>query len=172
MSEDMQTPAERNFHVVWQSALDVLAEYDFIVDQQDRREGLIATLPMTGQQWFEFWRQDAATNRDVAEGSLQTIYRTVRVHVERVADDESLFAARVEVIASRAEQITRPLTNVVQAYSLFAIPGQAKQIEIMLARQSVEDIPTAVVAPLGRDVELESKLAIDIANRVAGRQND
>jgi len=170
VTEDQQTPAERNFHLVWQGALDVLAEYHFTVDQQDRREGFIATLPLTGQQWFEFWREDAATPRDLAEGSLQTLYRTVRVHIEPVADSDGLFAARVEVITSRSEQITHPLTNVVQAYSLFAIPGRARQIETMLSRQSVEDIPYARVAALGRDTELESKIALAIADRAAGRQ--
>ena len=170
VTEDLMTPAERNFHVVWQGALAVLGEYDFTVDQQDRREGRIATLPMTGQQWFEFWREDAATPRDLAEGSLQTIYRTVRVHVELVAGSEELFAARVEVITSRSEQITRPLTNVVQAYGLFAIPGQVRQIETLLIRQSVEDIPNSRVTNLGRDVGLESKIAVAIADRVAGRQ--
>ena len=164
------TPAERNFDIVWQSSLSVLSEYDFIVDQRDRREGLIATLPMTGQQWFEFWRKDAATPRDLAEGSLQTIYRTVRVFIEPVADSEELFAARVVVISSRSEQITSPLTNVVQAYSLFAIPGRVRQIENMLSRQSVEDIPGSRVTTLGRDVELESKIAVAIAARVAGKQ--
>ena len=169
--EEQLAPAERNFQLVWQSTLDVLGEYYFTVDQQDRREGRIATLPLTGQQWFEFWRKDAATREDLAEGSLQTIYRTVRVHVEPVADSEGLFAARVEVFTSRSEQITRPLTNVVQAYNLFAIPGESRRLEAMLSRQSVEDIPHARVIPLGRDEKLESKLAQAIADRVRRTAN-
>jgi len=167
VTDDSRTPAERNFYLVWQCSLDVLDEFHFLVDQEDLREGRIATLPLTGQQWFEFWRGDAATPHDVAEGSLQTLYRTVRVYVEPVEGSQDRFAARVEVITSRAEQITRPLTNVVQAYSLFAIPGRTRDIETQFARQSVEDIPTARVTPLGRDTKLETKIAEAIARRTA-----
>jgi len=170
VSESDLTPAERNFNVVWRGTMDTLTELGFTVDQQDRREGLMATLPLTGQQWFEFWLQDAATPRDVAEGSLQTIYRTVRVYVEPVTGVEGQFAARVEVIASRSERTVAPMTNTVQAYNLFAIPGQPYRMESMLIRQSVEDIPEAKVKRIGRDVGLESNIAMAIAVRVAGRQ--
>lgn len=164
------TPAERNFEAVWEGALRTLSAYRFPIDQENRRDGVITTLPVTGQQWFEFWRKDAATGRSLAEGSLQTIYRTARVHVEPVQGSQGRFAARVEVFTSRSDRITRDLTDVSEVYSLFAIPGNREKLERMLVNQSVEDLPGAAVTPLGRDGELESKLAMDIAKRVANRQ--
>jgi len=164
------TPAQRNFDIVWEGALATLQDYRFPIDQQNRRDGQITTLPVTGQQWFEFWRKDAATPHDLAESSLQTIYRTVRVTVSPVPGNQQIFAAHVEVFTSRSDRQTRELTDVVQAYHLFAIPGRGMKLEKMLIEQSVEDIPTAAITPLGHDKGLEEKIALDIAGRVANQQ--
>lgn len=160
------TAAQRNFDIVWDGALATLRDYRFTIDQQNRRDGQITTLPVTGQQWFEFWRKDAATRCDLAEGSLQTIYRTVRVTIEPVKDRPWMFAARVEAFTSRSNRQIHQMTDVVQAYNLFAIPGRGMARERMLIEQSVEDIPTAAVTPLGRDNDLEAKIAASIAKRV------
>lgn len=80
MADTRATPDE-NFNAVWDAAVETLWEYRFEIDRNDRRAGVLTTFPLVGRHWFEFWRKDAATNNDIAEGTLQTMYRQATVTV-------------------------------------------------------------------------------------------
>ena len=101
VSPPPQTRAEKNFDAVWRASLEVLRRYHFPIDRCDRRAGLITTGKIVGRHWFEFWRRDAATGYDLAEGSLQTVHRSVRVRIAPSASRADEFSASVEVIVSR-----------------------------------------------------------------------
>ncbi|NLF30171.1 MAG: hypothetical protein GX591_04695 [Planctomycetes bacterium] len=96
-----------------------LQDYFFTIDLIDRREGLIETLPLTGMGWGEPWRRDAATQWDLAESTLQTIYRQVQVRI--VPDAGDAYSLRVRVAVSRASRPGPRITNVSQAYGLFQL---------------------------------------------------
>ncbi len=53
----------------------------FKIDYENRRGGVIRTLPLVSSQWFEPWCQDVVTMRDVLESSLHTMRRTVELKV-------------------------------------------------------------------------------------------
>ncbi len=69
---------------LWQLCQQELKNRYFLLDRVDPRRGLITTYPMLSKQWFEFWRHDAVTTRDVAESSLQTIRRKVTIRLIKV----------------------------------------------------------------------------------------
>ena len=99
------TEAERNFEAYWQSSLDVLREYRFRIDFQDRRRGLIVTHPMVAKQFFEFWRRDAGTSYDLLEGSLQTVYLVASVQLTRAEPDKPDYELAVNVQRVRSDEI-------------------------------------------------------------------
>ena len=173
------TPAQRNFEAVWQASRDVLRRYDFTLDRQDRRAGVITTLPITGKHWFEFWRKDAASSFSKAEGSLQTIYRAARVRILPAAKGQRTYHPVVEVIAFRSDQKHLQVTSTSEAYSLFIIPGDEKERSGFLlnygqekdeedeAGKSGKKKEYRDVTPLGRDRDLEAKITADIRAQAA-----
>lgn len=73
------TTAQRSFDAYWRASLDVLRSYEFELDRQDRRAGIITTKPMLGRHFFEVWRRDAVTYYDMTESTIQSMYNTVTV---------------------------------------------------------------------------------------------
>ena len=177
------TPAERNFQAVWNASLEVLRRYNFTVDRQDRRAGEISTLPMTGRHWFEFWRHDAATPADVAEGTAQTVYRAAKVVIRPTAPGAATFKFTVEVRTARSDQPQPQVTgasdtiflyNVTQQYERFVDERKAAKRRAWLLMGD-EDIRPGYpmplekfLVPLGRDGALEARLTGEIASRCAG----
>jgi hypothetical protein len=66
---------------VEQVARRVLAEMRFDVVYPSARPGLLATGPLTGDSWFEFWRDDTVGSHQVAESSIHTVRRSVSLQV-------------------------------------------------------------------------------------------
>ncbi|MDY7010565.1 MAG: hypothetical protein SVV80_07415, partial [Planctomycetota bacterium] len=114
--------ADENFNAAWDAAGEVLRKYRFAIDRADRREGVITTYPMIGRHWFEFWRKDAITRRDVAEGAIQTVYRQATVNIRRQADSNR-YLADVRVHITRSNLTNPQVTSTSEAYELFLDPG-------------------------------------------------
>ena len=163
-----QTQAQKNFDVLWQASQDVLREYYFTLDRQDRRAGVITTQPLVGEHWFEFWRHDAATRVDLAEGSLQTIYRSAKITLRPTSPDASAFVATVEVTVQRSDMGQPQITSTSEAYNLFTLGGGDYTFVDDFNDTQVGQ-PNAAKVELGRDNALERKLATDI-RRKAERQ--
>jgi len=64
-----------------QVARRVLTEMRFPIEHPSARPGLVTTEPLTGDSWFEFWREDTVGSHQVAESSLHTVRRRVSVSV-------------------------------------------------------------------------------------------
>jgi len=142
------TPAEKQFNAVWDASLDVLGESYFPIDRRDRREGIIQTEPIVGKSFFEFWRKDGATPAATAESSLHTIYRIATVRIRPVGDGG--YEPRVEV---RTYRSNRPDVDV--------------EIDPVQPPGRTEPGVPAYLTPLGRDENLEARLAEDIRKRAA-----
>ena len=168
------TPAQKNFVALWQGSLDVLRDYGFTVDRQDRREGLITTRPLVGRQWFEFWRKDAATSYDVLEGSLQTVYRTALVRIRVTDPNTDNYQAGVEVVLTRSDKEQSAVKTVSDAYGMFTMPGGEDAItrpklgNTMLATAPPVPDPNSVVS-LATDPVLSRKLADEISYHAGKR---
>ena len=84
----------------------------FRVDRTDYREGVITSYPNTGAQFFEFWRPDNSTVRDIEKSSLGTIRRTIRIEIEPQSD--GTFQATPKVLVEREGIVARRVTAVVK----------------------------------------------------------
>jgi len=145
------SPQEASFQAVWDASLEVLRRYGFAVDRRDRRAGLITTEPMTGRQFFEFWRRDAATRVDLAESTLQTIYRQAQVTIE-----PETFHPTVEVRTFRSNRSSPQVTSASEAYGMFTLSGAGRN-KFLLDYGRGEDPDSAMVL-VGRDNALEQKM--------------
>lgn len=99
-----RTDAERNFQAVWDASLATLRAWGWEVAYADRRAGRIVTQPMTGKQFWEFWREDAATTRGTMESSLQTIFRQAHVTVRPREDADDRYAVSAYVTETRSNR--------------------------------------------------------------------
>lgn len=180
------SPEERNFLSVWESSRDVLQKYGFVLDRQDRRDGVITTYAMVGSQAFEVWRDDSATIFHMRENTVQTILRAAKVRIFR-RDETDTYDFDVEILAARSVTDPPQLTDSSQAMDMSnyqriiggagndnVMGGQLKfddlkprQVPMSSPAETEEpplpdpeDIPPLV--PLGRDRDLEAKVIDDI----------
>jgi len=73
--------ASQDADAMWTTIQDTLREDFMPLDRVDRAAGVMTTIPVMSQHWFEFWRHDVATRRDALESTLNPIRRWVEVHV-------------------------------------------------------------------------------------------
>jgi len=171
------TMSQRNFEALWQAAQDVLREHYFSIERMDRREGLMITEPLTGQQAWEVWRRDAATWYALAEGTLQTIYRQATVRIVPVEGEPNAYQARVEVNAYRSNRPKTELDSISGSYSMFLLPGGNSAVNapaILGYERTLYGLPGYAIPPgepvgqtvsLGPDPALAAKLAGQINRR-------
>lgn len=174
--EPTLTPAQRNFDAVWRASLDVLRRYHFPVKRQDRRAGVITTGQITGKQFFEIWRDDAGTGFNLAENSLQTMYRRATVTVWAKEGQPDVYEAGVTIELVRSDMDSFQVTSTSEAYSIFAFPGGRGSFvvtdEIKRKAREADDAgqddshatPPKDIVPLGRDTALEDRIAGKIAD--------
>ena len=102
-----KTEAQLSFEAYWRASLEVLRKHNFKINLQDRRRGLITTEPLVAKQFFEFWRRDAATTYDLAEGSLQTVYIVATISLTRPDEAAPDYVLAVTVDRIRSDKIER-----------------------------------------------------------------
>ena len=66
---------------IFRAAEAVLGDMHFAIDKSDAQEGVIRTQPLTGGQFFEFWRDDNVGSFNLAEANLHTIRRIVELNI-------------------------------------------------------------------------------------------
>lgn len=154
------TTAEKNFEIVWEATQKVLRKYEFTIDRQDRRAGVIVTELLTGAHLGEFWRHDAATTRDRTEGTIQTIYRQVKVTIEPAGPGSKQFKPFVEARTFRSNRHDMQVVSMSEAINLFKLPGTKSSKNKLLDYD--RDEYATVVSPLGRDENLQRQIAADI----------
>lgn len=169
------TGAAANFEAVWGAALHVLRSYNFEIDRQERRAGLITTKPLLGQHFFEFWRKDAVTPNDLAESTLHTIYRTVEVQIRPTAKGAITYKPLVQVKVTRSNREDLGIVSATDAYGMFVLPGREEKSRRRLlygpiGRRDENDKPIPMTrSQLGGYKSLADKLAAEIGRRAVQR---
>ncbi|MFP3937946.1 MAG: hypothetical protein ACLFVW_06355, partial [Phycisphaerae bacterium] len=139
VSAEQMRSGEPEFLAMWDAAKDVLREYRFELDRQDRRAGIITTEPLLGRHAPEFWRKDAVTKGAVLEGTLQTIYRTATVEI---VSDNGEYRPVVRVDVSRSDRQTPQVTSTSEAIALFRLPGGGRERQRYLMEYELSDEET------------------------------
>ncbi len=135
---------------VMQAAEDVLVKMGFSIGKADARAGLIRTRPLSGAQFFEFWRGDSVGAFNTAEANLHSIRRTVQLEITE--------QGRRLCIACRARTERLSLPDQ-QADSLFS--ASATSLRKMQQRSGIGWID------LGDDTRLSGKILERIERRIS-----
>jgi len=109
---------------VMKAAEDVLAEMHFTIEKADANSGLIRTGPLSGAQFFEFWRSDNVGAFNSAEANLHSIRRTIELNITQ--QDEKLCLgcnARVQRLSLPEQQVSSSS----HAYQLFSLSNASLQ---------------------------------------------
>ena len=84
-----------DFKKLWDACEAVAHDYLFKIDLRDFRRGLLKTQPMVSKQWFELWRNDAGTAKDVLEDSTGALRRTIYFQFTKNLDGSYTVAPKV-----------------------------------------------------------------------------
>ncbi len=156
--------SSRNFDALWKACERALWSRHFRIDRRDYRAGLITTYPLISKQFFEVWRTDALGVGDVAESSINTVRRTVRVEIQHDAST-GVYTATPRVEIERYSTAGRRLTSAATYRSAF------RRSEARGTRESDAGItiPGRYWYSLGNDERLEAALAKSTRNRLRQR---
>lgn len=81
--------ATTNEELVWERAVDVLHDFNFEIERENRLAKVIQTAPKVGAGLLEPWHKDAVGLGNRLEGSLQSVRRTVQVSMQPQEDGSS-----------------------------------------------------------------------------------
>lgn len=143
-----------------QMAEDVLGEMHFSIEKSDSEQGLIKTRPLSGAQFFEFWRKDSIGTFNQAEANLHSIRRIVEMNVSQ---EEGRLCVGCNVNVQRLNLPERLLRGRGRSYEMFSMSGPMQQRLKLDAQQ--RRLMTWV--DLGRDELLETEILKRIEKKIA-----
>jgi len=127
----------------------VLMELRFDIVYPESSEGRLATDPLTGASWFEFWRHDTVGTMERVESSLHTTRRRATVSISPKDGGSEVF---VKVVKQRKSAPGQMPVTIGETFSIY------RTEETDLMRQS-ELAPTKYEwVDMGRDELLEQRI--------------
>ncbi len=147
-----------------ETAEDVLAKMHFTIEKADTKGGFIRTRPLTGAQFFEFWRSDNVGAGNWLESNLHSIRRVVELNMSE--QDEGL-CINCDVQIYRLSLPERHVSSSARAYDMFSRSSPALQ-KIKLNPKQKEGMAWI---DLGKDTQLAAEILkrissmLDIENR-------
>jgi hypothetical protein len=149
-----------DFDKLWNACKGELYVRLFPLDREQYREGLISSESVVSQQFFEPWRRDTATLGDLAESSLSTIRRTVRIEVSRQPDGS--YIASPKVLVERWAFAERRLTSITQYHEAFS----GSRVSADPDDPNASLLQAVYWYPVRRDTNLEKAMAESIQHAV------
>jgi len=136
-------------------AEDVLAGMYFMIDKDDVDSGLIRTRPLSGAQFFEFWRSDNAGADNTLAANLHTIRRTVTLGISQ-QDQELRIGCNVQ--AQRLSLPERQVSSSTRVYGIFSQSNPSLQ-RLKLNPEQKEEMAWI-------DMGSDKRLATEILKRI------
>jgi len=155
------TEPRRNFEAVWRASETVLRRHNFQLDRQDRRAGVITTFPLVGRYFLEFWRSDAVAPRDVLEGTVQSVFRTVTVTIRPEPDDPQRYTATTQVQVWRSDKQPPQVTSASQVPNIAGVTRRPSELDRSRYQGNIPSEQDMIL--IGRDEKLEARLDEQIA---------
>ncbi|UCC96306.1 MAG: hypothetical protein JSW66_10715 [Phycisphaerales bacterium] len=143
-------------------AEDVLANMHFAIEKADTASGLIRTRPLSGAQFFEFWRCDNIGSDRGLAANLHTIRRTVELNISR-QDEEVCIGCSVRV--QRLSLPERDIRSNARAYEMFSRSSPS----LLRLRLYPEQQENMVWLELGNDVLLAEEILRRIEAQMASQ---
>lgn len=141
----------------------IIEQMHFTVSQMDTSKGILATNPLPGAQFFEFWRKDAANSRSLAESSLHSLRRSVTLEF---SEQGTGTLAQCHVLTERLNVPNREIAGYSRAYGLHT--ESSASTPTMRLSQSQKNQMAWV--PLGYDPDLAQSILTHIETEITSSQ--
>jgi hypothetical protein len=150
---------------VMEIAEDVLAEMHFTIEKADVESGFIKTRPLSGAQFFEFWRSDNVGVENSLQANLHTIRRTVELDLSP-RGEQLCIACNVQV--QRLSLPERDVSSSARAYEMFSTSSSSLQT-LTLGPEQKKNIAWV---DLDKDMQLATEILKRIEKRIVHRTNN
>jgi len=142
-----------------------LSRMQFAIDKADPEQGIIRTKPLTGAQFFEFWRSDNVGPAQALEANLQTLRRSVELRLQPDGDQVRIDC---HVHVQRLSLPANEVASVSQAYRMYSASTRTIQ------RLELEPEQQAGLAwiDLGEDPALAERILERILQRIPHQERD
>ena len=137
----------------------ILGQMHFTISQMDTSKGTLATNPLPGAQFFEFWRKDAVNSKSLVESSLHTLRRSVTLEF---SEQGAGTLARCQVLTERLSVPNRQVAGHSRAHGLLTESSQSRPT--MQLSQSQKD--QMAWLPLGYDPDLAQFILLHIETEI------
>lgn len=117
-------PAGIDKQQAMQIAEDVLGKLHFSIAKSDAELGVIRTKPLTGAQFFEFWRKDNVGSFNSTEANLHTIRRIAELDIKQ---QDAQLCIRCNVNAQRLRLPEHEIRSHSRAYRMFSKSSSSRQ---------------------------------------------
>jgi hypothetical protein len=144
-------------------AEDVLVKMHFTIDKANEENGYIKTKPLTGAQFFEFWRSDNVGADNWLLSNLHSIRRFVELNINEQDKDLSIDC---DVQIYRLSLPERNIRSSAHPYDLFSRSGPASQKIQITPEQKAE----MVWIGMGKDRQLETEILKQIEKQIMSEQ--
>lgn len=149
--------------VVVKAAENVLGEMRFAIEKADTNSGLIRTRPLSGAQFFEFWRSDNVGSFNSAEANLHSIRRTVELNITPHGEKLCLVCdVKIERLSLPEQQ-----TSSGRAYQMFSRSDSSLQKLTLNPQQKAG----MAWVDLGKDSHLAAKILKRISSILDARRS-
>ncbi len=142
-------------------AEEVLGQMHFTIEKADAQSGLMRTRPLSGAQFFEFWRTDNVGPDNSLVANLHTIRRTVELEIS-TENKELCIACSVRV--QRLSLPERQVSSTARAYEMFSRSSPTLQ------RLSLNPEQQKKMAWI--DLDKDVLLAAEILRRIEAKISD
>ncbi len=157
-----------DFNKLWEAAKETVRGYQLALDREDYRAGVLTSVPEVSKQVFEIWRSDAGTLDESLANTTAAIRRTIRFEVSR--GEDGTYTLVPKVLVERQSIFERRVTDVSQYRFAFAGPARAQpaRTAVTLDPETYQDVPVKYWYPIGRDLEMEKKVAERVKKEMRG----
>ncbi len=143
----------------------VLAEMHFPLTKNDPNNGVMRAGPLTGAQFFEFWRMDNASLGDAFEANLHTVRRSVELDFGQI---DGQLNVQCTVRVQRLSLPEEDIPSVSQAYRIYSKSTRETQ-RLKLYPDQMKNLSWI---DLGQDPALAQQILTQIVRQIVKTQRD
>ena len=142
-----------------------LSRMQFAIEKADPEQGVIRTKPLTGAQFFEFWRSDNVGPVQAIEANLHTLRRSVEL---RLQPNGNQVRVDCRVHVQRLSLPANEVASVSQAYRMYSASTRTIQrLELEPAQQE-----GFAWIDLGEDPALAERILKHVIERIQPQEKD
>lgn len=147
---------------------DILVRKQFVIEKYDLENGFIKTRPLSGKQFFEFWRSDNAGSFNSTEANIQSIQRSVIINIQ---ESKNQLCIDCDVSVQRLSIPEQDILGMRQTSGTFTHSSDSLQkLRLRLKNEQQEDIAVAWM-DIGTDGALERVILEQIEKKINKLEN-